>query len=68
MNAQRVWPSTKSSAAREKAAILFRAIGEEAAAAVMKSLDPKDIGSSAEFMKETANINEAGEEQRDRGI
>ncbi len=40
----------------QKAAILLRAIGEDAAALVMKSLDPKEIRKLGTFMKETANI------------
>jgi flagellar motor switch protein FliG len=40
----------------QKAAILLRAIGEEAAAAVMKSLDPRDIRKLGTYMRDTANI------------
>jgi len=40
----------------QKAAILLRAIGEDAAALVMKSLDPKDIRKLGSYMKDTANI------------
>ena len=46
----------------QKAAILLRAIGEEAAAAVMKTLDPKDIRKRGSFMKETANITKQEED------
>ena len=46
----------------QKAAILLRAIGEEAAATVMKALDPKDIRKLGAFMKETANITKQEEE------
>ncbi|MCS6296556.1 MAG: flagellar motor switch protein FliG [Nitrospira sp.] len=46
----------------QKAAILLRAIGEEAAAAVMKTLDPKDIRKLGAFMKETANITKQEED------
>ncbi|MBK9111754.1 MAG: hypothetical protein IPM88_08735 [Nitrospira sp.] len=46
----------------QKAAILLRAIGEEAAAAVMKTLDPKDIRKLGSFMKETANITKQEED------
>ena len=51
----------------QKAAILLRAIGEDAAAMVMKSLDPKDIRKLGSFMKDTANITK-DEESRDGGI
>ena len=40
----------------QKAAILLRAIGEDAAAQVMKSLDPRDIRKLGFYMKDTANI------------
>ncbi|MBA5870783.1 MAG: flagellar motor switch protein FliG [Nitrospira sp. CR2.1] len=46
----------------QKAAILLRAIGEEAAAQVMKTLDPKDIRKLGLFMKETANITKQEED------
>ena len=46
----------------QKAAILLRAIGEEAAAQVMKTLDPKDIRKLGMFMKETANITKQEED------
>ncbi|MBL8075284.1 MAG: hypothetical protein JNL29_13035, partial [Nitrospira sp.] len=38
----------------QKAAILLRAIGEEAAAQVMKQLDPKEIKKLGSFMSGTA--------------
>lgn len=40
----------------QKAAILLRAIGEDAAAQVMKSLGPKEIRKLGSYMKDTANI------------
>lgn len=40
----------------QKAAILLRAIGEDAAAMVMKNLDPKEIRKLGSFMSDTANI------------
>ncbi|MEK7235472.1 MAG: FliG C-terminal domain-containing protein, partial [Nitrospirota bacterium] len=40
----------------QKAAILLRAIGEDAAALVMKNLDPKEIRKLGTFMSDTANI------------
>lgn len=40
----------------QKSAILLRAIGEDAAALVMKSLDPKEIRKLGTFMSDTANI------------
>jgi len=40
----------------QKAAILLRAIGEESAAQVMKSLGPKEIRKLGGYMKDTANI------------
>lgn len=40
----------------QKAAILLRAIGEEAAAQVMKQLDPKEIKKLGSFMNGTAQI------------
>ena len=50
----------------QKAAILLRAIGEDAAALVMKALDPKDIRKLGSYMKETANITKEEEYSRDR--
>lgn len=41
---------------QQKAAILLRAIGEDAAAQVLKVLDPKDIRKLGTYMTETANI------------
>ncbi|WP_447977074.1 flagellar motor switch protein FliG [Candidatus Nitrospira bockiana] len=40
----------------EKAAILLRAIGEDAAAAVMRHLEPKDIRKVGVYMTEISNI------------
>lgn len=47
---------TKSLTGEQKAAILLRAIGEEAAAQVMKQLDPKEIKKLGSFMNATAQI------------
>lgn len=46
----------------QKAAILLRAIGEEAAAQVMKQLDPKEIKKLGGFMSGTAQISRDEEE------
>ena len=46
----------------QKAAILLRAIGEEAAAVVMKSLDPRDIRKLGTYMRDTANITKEEED------
>lgn len=46
----------------QKAAILLRAIGEDAAALVMKNLDPKEIRKLGSFMHDTAHITQ--EEER----
>jgi len=46
----------------KKAAILLRAIGEDAAALVMKSLDPKEIRKLGTFMSDTANISQEEEQ------
>jgi len=46
----------------QKAAILLRAIGEEAAAEVMKSLDPKEIRRLGSFMSGTAQISNEEEQ------
>ncbi len=46
----------KSLTGEQKAAILLRAIGEEAAAQVMKQLDPKEIKKLGSFMNGTAQI------------
>lgn len=45
----------------QKAAILLRAIGEEAAAEVMKNLDPKEIRKLGTFMHDTAHITQEEE-------
>lgn len=45
----------------QKAAILLRAIGEDAAAQVMKSLDPKDIRKLGSWMKDAPNISKEEE-------
>src|SRR3990167_7741794 len=46
----------KQMSGEQKAAILLRAIGEEAAAQVMKQLDPKEIKRLGSFMNGTAQI------------
>jgi flagellar motor switch protein FliG len=46
----------------EKAVILLRAIGEDAAAQVLKCLEPKEIRKIGAFMKDTANITREEEE------
>ncbi len=46
----------KNLTGEQKAAILLRAIGEEAAAQVMKQLDPKEIKRLGSFMNGTAQI------------
>ena len=46
----------KTLTGEQKAAILLRAIGEEAAAQVMKQLDPKEIKRLGSFMNGTAHI------------
>jgi flagellar motor switch protein FliG len=46
----------------QKAAILLRAIGEDAAAQVMKSLGPKEIRKLGSYMKDTANITKEEED------
>ena len=53
----------KQMSGEQKAAILLRAIGEEAAAQVMKQLDPKEIKKLGHFMNETAKISKEDEEQ-----
>lgn len=45
----------------QKAAILLRAIGEDAAALVMKNLDPKEIRKLGTFMSDAANITQEEE-------
>jgi flagellar motor switch protein FliG len=52
----------KNLTGEQKAAILLRAIGEEAAAQVMKQLDPKEIKKLGGFMSETAQISRDEEE------
>ncbi|HXF92848.1 MAG TPA: flagellar motor switch protein FliG [Nitrospiraceae bacterium] len=47
----------------EKAVILLRAIGEDAAAQVLKCLEPKEIRKIGALMKETANITREEEEE-----
>ncbi|NOS80206.1 MAG: flagellar motor switch protein FliG [Nitrospira sp.] len=46
----------------QKAAILLRAIGEDAAAMVMKNLDPKEIRKLGSFMSDAANISKEEEQ------
>jgi flagellar motor switch protein FliG len=46
----------------QKSAILLRAIGEDAAAMVMKNLDPKEIRKLGSFMSDTANISKEEEQ------
>lgn len=46
----------------QKAAILLRAIGEDAAAMVMRNLDPKEIRKLGSFMTDTANITQEEEQ------
>jgi flagellar motor switch protein FliG len=52
----------KQMSGEQKAAILLRAIGEEAAAQVMKQLDPKEIKKLGHFMNGTAKISKEDEE------
>ncbi|MGE0645771.1 MAG: flagellar motor switch protein FliG [Nitrospira sp.] len=52
----------KTLTGEQKAAILLRAIGEEAAAQVMKQLDPKEIKKLGSFMSGTAQISRDEEE------
>ncbi len=47
----------------QKAAILLRAIGEDAAAMVMKNLDPKEIRKLGSFMSDAANISKEDEQR-----
>jgi len=47
----------------EKAAILLRAIGEDAAAAVMRHLEPKDIRKVGVYMSELSNISREQESE-----
>ncbi|HEU4683473.1 MAG TPA: flagellar motor switch protein FliG [Nitrospira sp.] len=53
---------TKELTGEQKAAILLRAIGEDAAAQVMKALGPKEIRKLGSYMKDTANITKEEEE------
>ncbi|HJT18964.1 MAG TPA: flagellar motor switch protein FliG [Nitrospira sp.] len=53
---------TKDLTGEQKAAILLRAIGEDAAAQVMKSLGPKEIRKLGSYMKDTANISKEEED------
>ncbi|BCA54817.1 Flagellar motor switch protein FliG [Nitrospira sp. KM1] len=53
---------TKELTGEQKAAILLRAIGEDAAAQVMKSLGPKEIRKLGGYMKDTANITKEEED------
>ncbi|HEU5407430.1 MAG TPA: hypothetical protein VFU48_06665, partial [Nitrospira sp.] len=46
----------KNLTGEQKAAILLRAIGEEAAAQVMRQLDPKELKRLGSFMNGTAHI------------
>ena len=46
----------------QKSAILLRAIGEDAAAQVMKQLDPKEIKKLGSFMNGTAQISKEEED------
>lgn len=52
----------KTLTGEQKAGILLRAIGEEAAAQVMKQLDPKEIKKLGSFMSGTAQISREDEE------
>lgn len=52
----------KNLTGEQKAAILLRAIGEEAAAQVMKQLDPKEIKKLGNFMNGTAQISREEED------
>lgn len=52
----------KTLTGEQKAAILLRAIGEEAAAHVMKQLDPKEIKKLGSFMSGTAQISRDDED------
>lgn len=53
---------TKELSGEQKAAILLRAIGEDAAAQVMKCLDPAEIRKLGSYMKNTANISKDEED------
>lgn len=52
----------KQMSGEQKAAILLRAIGEEAAAQVLKQLDPKEIKKLGNYMNGTAKITKEEEE------
>ena len=52
----------KQMSGEQKAAILLRAIGEEAAAQVLKQLDPKEIKKLGNYMNGTAKISKEEEE------
>ena len=52
----------KQMTGEQKAAILLRAIGEEAAAQVLKQLDPKEIKKLGNYMNGTASISKEEEE------
>jgi flagellar motor switch protein FliG len=54
--------SPRKLSGEEKAAILLRAIGEDAAAAVMRHLEPKDIRKIGVHMAELSNISREEEE------
>ncbi|WP_447972070.1 flagellar motor switch protein FliG [Nitrospira sp. Kam-Ns4a] len=54
--------SSRKLSGEEKAAILLRAIGEDAAAAVMRHLEPKDIRKIGAYMAELSNISREEEE------
>ncbi|MCS6896781.1 MAG: hypothetical protein NZM29_02325, partial [Nitrospira sp.] len=47
----------------QKTVILLRAIGEDAAAQVMKQLDPKEIKKLGSFMQQAAHITKEEEDQ-----
>ena len=53
---------SKNLTGEQKSAILLRAIGEEAAAQVMKQLDPKEIKKLGSFMNGTAQISKDEED------
>lgn len=54
--------SSRKISGEEKAAILLRAIGEDAAAAVMRHLEPKDIRKIGAYMSELSNISREEED------
>ncbi len=53
---------TRKLSGEEKAVILLRALGEDAAAQVLKCLEPKEIRKIGAVMKDTANITREEEE------